>query len=486
MVDVGNLEEERGGLVRELRKLFYGALRSATQELTTDPRLLAGECHPSFTDKPIELRLGDRELRLYPEDVLGADSSPARSWILVDEDRYFTTVAGFARIGPGESFLLGRDNDTCQALFDFTRQVKRRQLEIENKDGLITLRRLDGESETLVSYDDDPRESEKPRAERLASLSQICQLFGGPIALMPPEKALASVHQVNEILRREPHRPRDSADQPGGVIELPDGLSPVIVGDLHARLDNLLRVLSDPGFLPALRAGQACLVLLGDTIHPEGDEDLEHMDSSLLILDLIFRLKIEFPANVHCLRGNHESFALHVGKAGVPQGALFRRRARELRGPAYETALADFFESLPYVIRSRSFVACHGGPPRRSVSLENLINIRAHPRLLKELMWNRVKRPNYIAGYSERDVEAFKRTLGAKSETPLIVGHTPLTHDETLWLEAGGIQNHHILHGAHPEKMAVFAGIHGNMIPLEYPTEPLIEIANSRCDRGDP
>lgn len=459
--------------------MLFRALEPTVEALTTEPRLLAGECRASLVDKPIELCLGGRRLRLYPDCPLGAPSMPSRSWILVDEDRYFNEVAGCIRVAPGERLLLGRDNEACQALFAFSRQVKRRQLEIENEGGLIALRRLDGEGETLVRYVDDPQEIARPRAERLAALGQLRRLFGGPIALLSPEQALANVRQVNDILRKEPHRLTDSASQPGGVIDLPGSLSPIIIGDLHARLDNLLRILSDDGFLPALNAAQACLVFLGDTIHPEGDQDLEQMDSSLLMLDLILRLKAAFPANVFYIRGNHESFGANIGKGGVPQGALFRRRARELRGPDYEAALADFFELLPYVVKSRGFVACHGGPPRRPTSLQQLIDIRMHPHLAQEIIWNRVRRPNHIAGYSERNVEAFKRALGAEHDTPLIVGHTPLTSSETLWMEAGGIEYHHILHGAHPDKVAVFAGVQGRMVPLEYPAERLLDFANS-------
>ena len=466
-------------MFNRLREMLLRGLEPKVEALTTEPRLLAGECRASFDDKPIELCLADKRLRLYPECPLGAPSKSSCSWILVDEDRYFTDVAGCIRVAPGERLLLGRDNEACQALFAFSRQVKRRQLEIENSDGLIALRRLDGEAETLVRFIDDPGEISRPRTRRLAALVQLRRLFGGPIALLPPEQALAAVQQVNAILRSEPHRPKDSAGQPGGVIELPGSLSPVIIGDLHAQVDNLLRVLSDGGFFTALCEGRACLVFLGDTIHPEGDQDLEQMDSSLLMLDLIFRLKVAFPERVFYLRGNHESFSAQVAKAGVPQGILFRKRARELRGPDYEAALADFFELLPLVVKAHDFVACHGGPPRRPVSFQDLIDIRMHPQLAQELVWNRVRRPHHIAGYSERNVEAFKRALGVDSSIPLIVGHTPLTSSQTLWLEAGGMRNHHILHGAHPDKAAVFVGVQGGMVPLEYPAEPLLDFTNS-------
>jgi len=411
---------------------------------------------------------------------------PSQHWLLVEDERYFEDVTGFIRLEPGKKLLLGRDNEACQALFAFPKQVKRRQLEIENDGGLISLRKLDGESETIVHYIDDPEEISRPLSSRLDNLKLVRRIFGGPISLKSPEEATAAIQRVNAILRSEAYRPKDTAGRPGGLIDLPDMLSPIIVGDLHARVDNLLKILSEDGFLPALFRGEACLIFLGDAIHPEDDRDLEQMDTSLLILDLIFRLKIVFPNNVFYLRGNHDSFDEQVGKAGVPQGVLFRNRARQLRGRAYEAALAEFFELSPYVVRSRGFVACHAGPPRSHLALRDLVDIRAHPNLAHELIWNRLRRPGNAAGYTERDVRAFKRTLGAEADTPLIVGHTPLSRDGTLWLDAGGMPNHHILYSARAQSLAVFIRVNGKMMPLVYPGEPLLDFANALCVGEEP
>ena len=465
--------------------MLFRAVEPVVDALTAEPRLLVGECRSPFADKAIELRLADRRLRLYPEYRFTPSRESSNSWLLVDEERYFTKIAGFVRIAAGQKVMLGRDSEASQAVFGFDRPVKRRQLEIENENGVITCRRLGKEAETLVCYLDSPQEAARPWIERLEKLQSLRRLLGDPIAPAEPERAVALAQQVNGILRSEPHRPRDCDEQPGGLVDLPASLPAIIVGDLHAQVDNLLRILSADGFLSALSTAQACLVLLGDTVHPDRERDLAQMDSSLLMLDLVFRLKIAFPDRVFYLRGNHESFEAHVGKGGVPQGTLLRRRARELRGPAYEAALTAFFERLPYVARSRSFIACHGGPPRRPVILQDLIDIRRHRGLAQELIWNRVRRPNHLAGYGERNVNAFKQALGVGRDIPLIVGHTPLSDGETLWREAGGIGHHHILHGSHPDKAAVFADIDGRMVPLEFPAEPLIHLANSLRDDAE-
>jgi len=39
-------------------------------------------------------------------------------------------------------------------------------------------------------------------------------------------------------------------------------LTPIVVGDLHAQLDNLLKILSENSFLDCLERGDAALILL--------------------------------------------------------------------------------------------------------------------------------------------------------------------------------------------------------------------------------
>jgi hypothetical protein len=51
-----------------------------------------------------------------------------------------------------------------------------------------------------------------------------------------------------------------------------------------------------------------------------------------------------------------------------------------------------------------------------------------------------------------------RRRLGVDPDTPFVVGHTPLSPDDTLWLDAGGIENHHVLFGAIRTKSASSPG----------------------------
>ena len=433
----------------------------------------------AFDGRPIELLLGKQKLHLRPEfGVAPEPGSDRKDWILVDPKRFYSEVAGFERLKPGQKILIGRANEQLDKIFNFPKSVMKRHLTLANKDGQIVLRPLDNETETYVSCVEDEGETDRLKDLNLKNLKKLRKIFGGPIELLSPDEALATIEQAVEILKDEPYRAKDSRGRPGGVLELPDKPTPIIVGDLHAEVDNLLKILSVSQYLEGLESGDAMLVLLGDMVHSQTQGALEEMDSSLLMLDLIFKLKIRFPTRVFCLRGNHETLDESVGKAGVPQGLVLQQKAHALRGAKYVKRLAECFELLPYVVKTNDFLATHAGPTRSSGTLQDFIDIRDHPQLAWQLTWNRLQRPTRPAGYTKKDVKTFRAKLGAEKHTPLIVSHTPMSFEGTLWTNVGEIKNHHVVYSANQDSLAVFVRLGREMIPLEYPAEHIVEFAN--------
>lgn len=448
------------------------------ESLTAEPRPLDGKLRVAEAERPIELDMAGKILRLYPELPLETAREAPTHWILVDADRCLREISGFMRITRGESVLLGRDNELFHDLFGRTAGLKKRHLRIEISNGCLTFERLDPDAETSIRQIEDPGEAARPLVSRRNNLERVRGIFGGPIELLAPEPALTALRQVNQILRDQDYRAKNAHGRPGGLVELPGELTPIIVGDLHTQVDNLLKILSEDFYLEALCRGEACLILLGDTVHSEIDGELERMETSLLILDLILKLTIRFPDHVVYLRGNHESFDEDAAKDGVPQGVLFRKRARELRGQSYVDELASFFDLLPYVVRSGDFIACHGGPPRGGVALRDLVEIEDRPELAHALVWNRLQGPRSPAGYRKKDVKRFRTALGVEKKTPLIVGHNPLSREGSVWTDAGDIRGHHIVFSANRDRLALFTRARGHMLPFEYPVEPLLALAN--------
>jgi len=467
-------------MLNSLRDLIAGNGKAVPVTLAPEAKRVTAPTRVLADGKAIELALGKQALRLYPETPITSDSEArGNDWILVDPERYFSRLGGFLRLKSGQSVVIGRGEDRLCKIFDFRKSVMRRHVALVNDNGEIIVKPLDNDKPTYVSSVPESEDVKSLAARQVKDLKCLRSIFGGPIELLGPKSAIAVLEQVHDILSDEAYRPKNSHDRPGGLLDLPGKLSPIVVGDIHAQLDNLLKILSLIGCLDGLERGDSCLLFLGDTVHREGEDELEEMDSSLLTLDLLFSLKVRFPKNVFFLRGNHESFGEEVGKGGVPQARLLWRHARALRGKKYAKRLAECFDLLAYLAKSGEFIACHGGPPRRKTSLRSLIDVQDDPELAREIVWNRLRRTGRPEGYSKREVKMLREAVGAKKDTPLIVSHTPLSRTGAIWTDAGDIAGHHIMFSANPDKLGIFVRSGCDMIPLEFPGEALLDFTNA-------
>ncbi len=473
-------------MLRKLRNYFSKGDETAVLALSSQPYRIEAPIRLDFDGGPIELRLGELKLHLRPETgVASKPGSGSKDFIMLDPKRFYSEVSGFERIGPGVKLLVGRANERLDKIFNFPKSVMKRHLTVANENGQVVIKPLDKETETYVSRVEDEGDIDPLTSLNVRNLRHLREIFGGPIELLSPAEALATIEQVIEVLSDEPYRAKDSRGRPGGLLELPGKPAPVIVGDLHAEVDNLLKILSAGPCLEGLESGEAMLLLLGDTVHTQDPDNLEEMESSLLMLDLVFKLKIRFPKRVFWLRGNHETLDESVGKAGVPQGLILQQKAQALRGTTYVERLAECFERLPYVIKTDDFIATHAGPPRANGSLQDLIEIRDHPQLAWQLIWNRVQLPTRPAGYTKKHVKTFRERLEVDKGTPLIVSHTPLSFDGTIWTDAGEIKNLHVVYSANRDSFAVFIRVGREMVPLVYPTEQVLAFANQLDMPGD-
>lgn len=465
-------------LLKRLRRAFLGLSRCRMVKLR-DAYSLAGESvRIPYEGFPMELILGNdgKRLRLYPEYPLhgegGSEATAAPSFLLSDPDHTGTTIGGFLRLEPNDELLLGQLDPQQQALFNYPKGVSQRHLRLIH-DGDTVVFEDKSSAGTCIS----PALNED-RTERIACLQRIREIFGGPLENLPADEALTLIREVNQVMEQEALRPRDSRGLPGGLLKLPAELTPIVVADLHAQIDNLLVILSHNGFLNALEKGEACMVIIGDAVHSERDGEMDQMDDSILMMDLIFRLKLRFPENFFFIRGNHDSFREEVSKGGIPQGLFWKRALKKARGKDYRKEMQRYYDLLPYVVASPSFCAAHAAPPRSKVSMDMLIKIDRYPGLIPELISNRMIRPSRPGGYTKGDVRRFRKTLNLSPDTPFIVGHTPMDLTETYWLDVGKAENHHILYSANENWVGIFTRIGGKMWPLKYPTEPLRSLVN--------
>jgi len=462
-------------------KQLLGFRQSNWFSITNEIQQLDGISRIAHDGKTFEMLLGEQRLSFQPEIPLGVKRSAIqKNWIITTPQELLndTQPAGFVRIKNGETVIIGTSNKEFDHILEFSSQVSSRHATITNQRGDLTITPVDTRVGVKLVRLDDSDYRGRVASNRHKDLITIRRIFGGPIQVLAPNPAYRLLKKVNTLLDREPFRPLRSDGKPGGIIEMDRKCVPVIVGDLHAMVDNLLKILTENRLLRYLKSKSVTLVVLGDAVHSENLEDMEDMDSSILMMDLIFKLKLRFPDNFFYLRGNHDSFDRNISKNGISQGLLMRERLLELRGADYVAAMEVFYEKLPYIFTSKYFFGCHAGPPLSNRKYSDLLHIADHPDLIREVTKNRLQRPNYPGGYNKNDIKKFRKRLSVPKGTPFVVGHTPLDPFGSVWKNVGAIKRHHIVYSAHQQGPTILQSIRGKLIPLSYPAEPLTKLIN--------
>ncbi len=268
--------------------------------------------------------------------------------------------------------------------------------------------------------------------------------------------------------------------QNGNIVDLRQ-LSPdveiVVVGDLHARGDNLDKILGDRravmisdqqmpelSILEKIRNKKTVLILLGDAIHWDGysadgssvDEIDEvetskravSMDESIDIMNKIMRLKIENPDHVYFLSGNHEDPFEDAGKYGVNQSAFYKAEIMRRFGRKYLTQYKKLMAISPLIFLANGFVGAHAGPVK-ILSLDEIIKAPKGDKSMRSAIWDRytdIGSSQDTQTYSGLDVMNFMERMGQPGGI-FIVGHTPkLLGPDEFYREL--VPNHYLVYSA--------------------------------------
>ncbi|MDA8411972.1 MAG: metallophosphoesterase [Treponema sp.] len=291
-----------------------------------------------------------------------------------------------------------------------------------------------------------------------------------PSAREPAPMGVALVDKASEICGAWPGRLLDTQGGPGGLIEFPPGLRPIIIGDLHANLDNLIAIIDHGKNREDFDEERAALVFVGDSVHDDRTGHMKEMDNSIEILDYILRLIVEHPKTVYYVRGNHDTFDERLRKSGIAQGLEFKNALLAREGADYVAAVQRFFDALPMFIIGPGFVITHAGPPRGGLVREELIDIKRYPEKYHQLMWNRVNEFHGTPSpkeYGEKDLRLVLFQLGLAEDTTFIVGHNPLWSDGNrtgVWLNVIGMKNHHIIYSGSGSRAPFFTIEEGELV----------------------
>ena len=453
-----------------------------------------------------------KNLQLQPD--LSLEEEEPNVWPtywVVDMDRISSGIGGFLRIKPKESLILGRHDQKQTALFDFPTQVSNRHLSIIHQGEYLQLTDLKTDGSTCVSIMPNPAHCFF--SWRRDQLQRVTDLFAPPARSSKRNKATAAIEELNraithplpaeealERLRKAHHllltsfpastlccpntatvekkkrqkgrgkgREKQTFESPA-LLHLPADTIPIVIGDLHAKVENLLTILTTGCLLSAIENGSSTLVFLGDAVHPEEAGQLAEMEGSMLMMDLIVTLMIKFPGQIIYLRGNHDGFSEEICKGTVCQGQVWSHALSRRRGKNYRNAMKAFYRDLPYVAIHPRLLATHAAPPVSKVNKEMLTNMRNSPELIHQLTWNRMHQPTRPGGYRQKDIEQFRQLFDLPKNTSFIVGHTPMDRSNTAWLDAGGMSHHHVLYSGLPNLVGWIVCFPGGIVHMECPT----------------
>lgn len=438
----------------------------------------------SIDGRPVEVSMGGQTFVVLPELSIDPQCRrPPLTLIVLRRAALEGHLVDFARIEPGATLTIDPFAAALDDRYGHPGDAVRCSIGLRH-DGAALVVKPTPDPECRVRVVDAEPDANARLGQRLEALRAMRKLLDATFESNTPSKALDSLKAVNALLAKEPSRSVATSGRPGAIVELPAHCTPIVVGDLHGCVDNLLTVLSHNGVWQSLEEGTGTLVLLGDAVHPE-EGALGDMQGSATMMDLIVALKARFPRGVHMVVGNHDSFSSELMKNGVAQGMLWSRYLTEHRGAEYRREMQRFYDRSPLLAIGDDLICCHAGPPRTSFTRQMLVDAHDNPTLLHELTWNRQKTPGYAGGYTADDVDRLRQVLSRGADAALIVGHYPRSETGTVWMDAGSVRRHHVVVSSRSDTVAVVLRVRGDFVAQTYPCEPIRDlVAGGGVRRG--
>lgn len=263
--------------------------------------------------------------------------------------------------------------------------------------------------------------------------------------------------------------------QQKAIVDLSNsGKEIILVGDLHGRKDNLIKILNTQDNLAKIKRGDAVLVILGDAVHSE--TDLREMDTSVDIMRFIMDLKIQNPDNVYYVLGNHDYLSNLFTKGNVYQGLEYKKKLIDLFGEAYISYYEDFIKASPLMALGEGFVAAHAGPVMGEVTLDEIREVdvsNEHDPIVRNMEWGR------YPSYKMADVKNFLSQLRRDNDY-FIVAHSPKRDGRWNWhIE----DKHYIIFAAHDRVgYASFQDGQMNLVEATDSSEDFVSVSSEAAE----
>jgi len=242
-----------------------------------------------------------------------------------------------------------------------------------------------------------PMISTNTKSQGDEAANQFSKLIDAVVRLLIIEAKNGKGNLKSRIDQISSHHP--FVDWP--VVYLPTEGTALFVGDTHGDSLAVSSVISKERFVEQVSSKNPMyLVVMGD-FADRGKEDVKNVQ-------LLLRLKQQFPLHVHLLRGNHEDLSL--GQSFGLLSSCINSFGYE-RGQEIFNDLNDLYERLPIaVVCGNGVVAVHGGVPVSPIgSLKQL----ADEENMEEMRWNDPTEQidNFIFNYQRGSHYLFGRSV---------------------------------------------------------------------------
>ncbi|MBS2039008.1 FHA domain-containing protein [bacterium] len=242
-------------------------------------------------------------------------------------------------------------------------------------------------------------------------------------------------------------RAQAALSQESGIVDLPKGVPTLVLSDIHARRDFIMKALEHEvdgvKVFDLLKQGKINLVCVGDGMHAEGraaerwqqaERDMltgkqsaamhQEMIEGFGTMKMVMDLKSEFPENFHFCRGNHDeikgNFAKYARTLG--EASMVQSWVEKNMGQDFLDQYAKFEEHLPLVVRGEGFVASHAAPGGKLDG--QAVQARDHKAFM-QLAWTENRDWNDQDASVQQRFQQNLQAVGAEGKSWL-VGHRPV------------------------------------------------------------
>ena len=176
-------------------------------------------------------RLGSVRLLVLREKRYGSAESDL---LLVDGEQMEKGIYPHKRLASGEWFEIDPSDRSQRWLFARPDEALRYRLQIRHEGHTVWLReRVQDRDAVVIRFEAgraDPLDAPWRDARKT-----IRDVYGGRIEMLPPDLAIEVIEEVNHLLETDPYLVPDAQGAPGALLQLPDHIAPVLLGDLHGR-----------------------------------------------------------------------------------------------------------------------------------------------------------------------------------------------------------------------------------------------------------